>query len=94
MNIDIDKLEALLNEQKFDEAKKVLEKAFKSKLTPEEKAALLFNLRAIELDVMNKMDEQYVTALKAHLSNLKAVHEKGKSANEQIDLARVRAELS
>lgn len=93
-NFDDKKLKNLLEEKKFDEAKKFLEDYFKNlELTESEKGAVFVNYASIYMQVMNDINRQYSKALDEALNILKKIDAKESEVNDKIDLAKVRSEI-
>lgn len=94
-NFDDKKLKSLLEEKKFDEAKKFLEEYFKNlELTEEEKGAIYVNYASIYMQVMNDINRQYSESLGEALNILKKIDAKESEVNDKIDLAKVRSEIN
>jgi hypothetical protein len=98
MNIDIVQLEKLLKAQKFDEARTLIEAFFSGKPTSEQKGEMFVNYASMHLELMNRIDAEYIKALEEIVKDLEIVKEEGKEEGkkleEKIDLHKIRSELS
>ena len=82
MVIDTEKLEKLMEEEKWDEARQMLEDFFASEMTPEEKGAIYTNMAMVYMKVMNRINEQYEKALDDAIDVLKEIN---KTESEVLD---------
>lgn len=64
MQIDTTKIDELLANGKYAEAKKMIEEVFATKLEGEEDGALLTDLASVYLDVTNSIEGKYLESLK------------------------------
>lgn len=93
-NFDDKKLKSLLEERKFDDAKKFLEGYLNDlELTEEEKGAIYVNYASVYMQVVNDINRQYSKALDEALTVLKKIDDKESEVNDKIDLAQVRSEI-
>lgn len=72
--IDTTKLEQLLTEEKWDEAKKILDQYFQGDLTPEQRGGAYVQLASIYLQVNNRLNRQYEQTLDDALAVLKSIN--------------------
>ncbi len=94
MEIDTEKLESLLAENKSEEAKALLEAYFKQPLTDEEKGALYTYYAQVYLEVTKKIQEEYIESLRQIVSDLESLDAYSKGMSDKIQLGQVRAELN
>jgi hypothetical protein len=92
-NIDNEKLEKLMEEQKWDEARQMLEDFFASEMTAEEKGAVYVNMAAIYMKVMNKINEQYESALDDALMVLKDINNTEREVLDAININKIRKQI-
>lgn len=90
--LDADRLEQLLVDGKFDDAKKMLNEYLSADLSKEEKGAIYVAFVMTYVSVMNKVYDQYNEALDETISNLNFIDQTKKEVNEKIDLARIKNE--
>src|SRR3989338_11189095 len=91
--LDPKHLESLLEEGKYDEAKKVLEGYFSAELTEEEKGAAYVDFARIYMEVMTKLNKSEEALLDEEIAQLKAINSAEKDAEKHLDLNRLQKEI-
>lgn len=91
--IDEKKLESLVADQKWDEAKALLDEFFKSEMTPAEKGELYANLASIYMKVMTNINHKYSAALGDAIENLKQIETDDGTIKDTLDLSKTRDQL-
>jgi hypothetical protein len=92
-DIDTQKLEKLMEEQKWDEARQMLEDFFASEMTPEEKGAIYTNMAMVYMKVMNRINEQYEQALDDALMVLKDINNTEREVLDAININKIRKQI-
>lgn len=94
MTIDIQQIEKLLAEKKYDEVKALIKEIVSAKQSDKEKGDALIDFASVYMDITNAINVSYKEALEDAIESIKAVN---KSENEDIDaadLAKVRGDLN
>lgn len=94
MNIDTQKIEQLLSENKMDEARDYIREIIKAPLSNIDKGEAIVMYTTMYMELMNNINEEYKTALEEILAGLKAVDVAESKLKEGIELKKVRAELN
>ncbi len=93
-NIDTKNLEQLVEQKKWQEAKKIMEDVFNSaELSEEEKGEIHTKLASVYMQVVNNINRRYEASLDEMISTLKKIDAKESEVNDKIDLAEVRSEI-
>ena len=87
---DEKKLLQLLGQEKYEEAKKIIQEVLASDLTPEERGAALTNMAQLYLELNNKMSERYLATLEDAITTLKAMDKTAHKVEEDLALAAAR----
>jgi hypothetical protein len=93
METDIKKLEALLADKKFDEAKAVINSIISAKMTESEKGDALVGMSSVYLDIMNSINAKYESALNDAIAGMRAINKAESKMNDKIRLAEVKESL-
>jgi hypothetical protein len=93
MVIDTEKLEKLMEEEKWDEARQMLEDFFASEMTPEEKGAIYTNMAMVYMKVMNRINEQYEKALDDAIDVLKEINKTESEVLDNINIHNIRKQI-
>lgn len=86
-------LQKLLDEKKFDEAKRYIEEALSSGVSDQEKVDYV-NLAEAYLDVMNDINDEYIGVLQDAVKALEQVKKSEKETASTFGLMEVRAKLN
>lgn len=90
---DIEQLESLLNARQWDKAKALLNSFLQADISEEEKGGIYVSFVTTYLSVMNRINDEYESALDDAISTVKALNEKEKEVKTKIDLARIKNEI-
>jgi hypothetical protein len=93
MDIDIKKIEALLDEEKFDEVRTIINGAVSSEFSKEERGAALTGLASVYLQVSNAINSRYKAALEEAIDGMKQLRAAESRMNDKAKLTEVRAGL-
>ena len=88
-----EQLESLLNAREWAKAKALLNSFLQSNVSQEEKGAMYVAFVTTYLSVMNRINEEYESALDDAISSVKALNVSEKEVHTKIDLARVKNEI-
>jgi uncharacterized protein HemY len=94
MEIDTKIIEKLLEEEKFEEAKKVIEEAFRQNLDDEEKGELLSKISLLYMEVTNSINRKYKKALEDALESIKNINSFESKVADEVKIQEVRGELN
>jgi uncharacterized membrane protein len=89
---DIDHLESLLNARQWNKAKELLNSFLQADISEEEKGAMYVAFVTTYLSVMNRINDEYESALDDAIATVKTLNEKEKEVKTKIDLARIKNE--
>ncbi len=87
-------LQKLLDEGKFDEAKRYIESVFVSTEKDEEKKNESLSMMSSYMGALNESDEQYIAVLDDALNAMKEVDVSEKESNSAHKLMEVRSRLN
>ncbi|MDP3880988.1 MAG: hypothetical protein Q8Q32_02310 [bacterium] len=90
---DKQKLATYIREDKWQEAKKLLDGYLNSDLSLEEKGAAYVAFVSTYLDIMNKINEGYETVLDEVLSEIKELDDREKELDEKIRLTHLNSDI-
>jgi hypothetical protein len=93
INIDISQIQNLLEQEKFAEAKLLLEQFFGQELTSEERGSAYLNVAEMYMDIATHFNQQKRDLLKSALDNLSDFDKKGNQLDDMIQIAKVREDL-
>ncbi|MFZ2522361.1 MAG: hypothetical protein WAX44_00130 [Minisyncoccia bacterium] len=93
MEIDIKKIENLLEEKKYDEAKELIKSAFATDLDKDEKGALLLSMAEVYMQVSNSINSKYKKALEEAIEGIKNINAFESKVNDHLKLEEVRGNL-
>ncbi len=93
MAFDAEKLEKLMGEEKWDEARQMLEDFFAVEMTPAEKGAIYTNMAMVYMKVMNKINEQYEKALDDAIDVLKEINKTEGEVLDNINIHNIRKQI-
>ena len=93
MEIDIKKIEGLLEEKKYDEAGALIKSAFSQDIDPKERGALLFSIASVNMKVTNAINQKYKDALGKALKAMDDLNNFQSKVNDQIDLDKLHETL-
>lgn len=94
MTIDIQQIEKLLAEKKYDEVKALIKEIISAKQSDKEKGDALIDFASVYMDITNAINISYKEALEDAIESIKAAN---KAENEDVDaadLAKVRGDLN
>lgn len=94
MNINTQKIEQLLSENKMDEARDYIREIIKAPLSNIDKGEAIVMYTTMYMELMNNINEEYKAVLEEILAGLKAVDVAEAKLKEGIELKKVRAELN
>ncbi|MFA6601488.1 MAG: hypothetical protein WCT02_01315 [Candidatus Paceibacterota bacterium] len=94
MDIDLTKIEKLLEEKKYEEVRSIIKSVAEKKLTPEENGAVLTGFASAYLELSNAISLRYRDALAEAVLSLQQVNAAEAKALENIKLTEVRAKLN
>lgn len=92
-NKDKKKLASFIREDKWDQAKKLLDSYLKSDLSLEEKGAAYVAFITTYLDIVSKINEGYEAVLDEVLSELKELEKREAKVEEEIKLSHVNSQI-
>lgn len=93
MNIDTQKLENLLAENKNDEAREYIKSIIQVPLSKLEKGDAIIQLTTAYIGIINKINLEHKSLLEDTLTELKSLNKEETKATEELDLKKIRAEL-
>jgi hypothetical protein len=93
MDIDIQNLETLLAEGKYDDARKIITEKISAPITDGEKGDNLIGLSTAYLDISNAINTRYRDALKEAVEGMKVLRSAESKNGETIQIAEVREKL-
>ena len=93
MNDQTDQIYKLLDENKPDEAKKVLKEMLSGEMSSEEKGKALVDTTMTYMSIMTDINEKYVALLNERLQELEKATTGIDSAKQSIGLAKTREEV-
>ena len=91
--LDIEKIGKLLRNHQIADAKAMFEEFFAAPLRPEERAGAQLAIAAAYMEFKTEINETYNELLVDALVRLKKVNEFERKVKDEIDLARVNAEI-
>ena len=91
--VDISKLKALVESGDAEGAKTLLADFFKDKLSSAERGEIYTKMISAGLEVQNKIDSAYLAQLKDIIASVKDVNASETQVTENLNLAKVRANL-
>ncbi|MDO8575364.1 MAG: hypothetical protein Q7R78_01540 [bacterium] len=94
MKIDINKLNELLKEKKFTEAKQIIEEFIKSPMTDEEEGGIITSAIVRYMETMNSIEEKYIESMDEVIAELKKLNEKEAVSKDNEKLDKIRSELN
>ncbi len=94
MNIDINNIESLLAEKKYDEVRAIIQEATSKEFSDEERGATLTGLASVYMDISNAINIRYRDALQEALAGMKDINAAEGKAVENAKLAEVRGKLN
>lgn len=94
MTIDTKKIESLLEEKKFDEAREMIESVFAEELTDKDRAQMTIGFLKMYTDVMNSIDAKYEDALKKAISGLESLNAFQSKLRDEIKMDEVKQSLA
>ena len=86
--IDIQKLETLLVEKKFDEARVLIQSTISAKSSEKEQGAMLIDIASIYMQMVNSANATYRDALKEAIEGMKKIN---KSESRMTDAHKIQA---
>lgn len=92
-NFDTAKLDALLAEKKYDEARALIAATLAGDLSDAQKGALYLYLINLQLEMTNKADAEYLGTLNDILESVKGLDQQQNRFIDESDLANLREEL-
>lgn len=93
MDIDIQKLESLLDAKKYDEARELINAAVSENLTQEQRGAALAGIASVYVEVSNAINARYKDALEEAVAGIKQLKAAESRANDKVKLAGLRSDL-
>lgn len=93
MVIDINNIQKLLAEKKYDEARALISEISATPLTKEEKGAVLAGMASVYLDISNAISERYYTALNEAIEGLKKVKAAESKMGDTVRMKEIRNNL-
>jgi hypothetical protein len=94
MEIDINNIETLLSEKKFDQVRDIINSVVTKKFSGAEKGAVLAGLASVYLDISNAINSRYRDALQQAVEGMKEINAAEAKSDERIKLAEVRNKLN
>lgn len=94
MAIDIKKIEALLDDGKYEEVKNIIRVEAVKEFTGEEKGAALAGLAEIYIDIQNSINKKYLEKLKKAISDIQEVDRTERQVNDEVELEEVKRKLN
>jgi hypothetical protein len=93
MQFDQNKLEKLVEENKLEEAKVMLDQYLNAPQTEEEKTEMYIEYTKLYLEITKKIQEQYIESLKGIVSDLEEIDSMRKDVEKEEELLNVRDSL-
>jgi hypothetical protein len=93
MQIDSQKLEQYLAEQKYDEVKQMINDIVNAELTEEERGEGLVSFLSVYMEIMNSINVSYRDALKEILADMQGLNLAQSKATDKIKLQKIREDL-
>jgi hypothetical protein len=93
MDTEITKLEKLLAEKNFTEAKKVIGDIVSAKMSDLDKGQALVGVASIYLDISNAINENYRATLEEAIAGMKALNSEESKVNDKIRVAELKEDL-
>ncbi len=94
MQIDSQKLEQYLAEQKYDEVKQMINDIVNAELTEEERGEGLVAFLSVYMEIMNSVNTAYRDALKEILADMQGLNLAESNSKDKIRLKQVRESLN
>jgi len=94
MNIDEQKLEDLMRENKLDEAREYIKQSILEPLSDVEKGEAIVLVTSAYMKLMNGINEEYRDSLQDILDELRSVDKMKEEVDQEIELKKVRIELA
>lgn len=94
MTIDIQQIEKLLAEKKYDEVKVLIKEIISAKQSDKEKGDALIDFASVYMDITNAINVSYKEALEDAIESIKAVNKAEHEDVDAADLAKVRGDLN
>jgi flagellin-specific chaperone FliS len=73
-NLEMKKLEQLIKEQRFEEAKAILDAFFAKEWTKEEKGEMYVQLMMMYMQITNRLNEEYLQTLDETIATIKEIN--------------------
>lgn len=91
--IDTKKLEVLMDQGKWEEAKSLLDTSLASDLAPEERGAAYVQFASIYMRVKNELNRRYKESLEDAIGILKNIKAREKEVDQKISAGQVKGEI-
>ena len=93
MPIDPQKIDPLLKDKKYDEARKLISDIAAEKMTDKEKGAALVGMASTYMKISNNASLEYKEALAQAIAGFKAINKGETKVNDKLKLEEVRKDL-
>jgi hypothetical protein len=91
---NVQDIQKLINEKRFDEARALIKSAATQKMTEKEKGAALTGVAAAYMEMTNAINKGYRDALKEAIESVRKLNASESKSKEKLQLAEVRGKLN
>ena len=90
---NISSLGSLIQQGKLEEAKAVLASVVNAPLSDADRGQALVTLAMVYMEAKNKINQEFLDEIKKTIQEIKSLNKVESGINDQVDLAKVRANL-
>lgn len=94
VQLDFAKLEELLSQRNFAEAKKMVDAVVDQELAPEERGEVYVKIAALYLDITNKINDAYIAQMDQTLDLIQQVTSSERSIDDKLKVAEIQQQLA